>query len=46
MLTSKGRLKLSFLKSFSSFLFLLLLLSLIGCQKTSEMTTLSVSGMT
>lgn len=46
MLMPKGRLKLSFLKSFSSFLFLLLLLSPLGCQKTAEMTTLSVSGMT
>ena len=45
MLMPKGRLKLSFLKSFSSFLFLLFLLSVIGCQKTSEMTTLSVSGL-
>ena len=42
MLMSKGSLKLSF----PSFLFLLLLLSLISCQKTAEMTTLSVSGMT
>ena len=41
MLMLKGRLK----RSFPSFLFLLLLLSLIGCQKTAEMTTLSVSGM-
>ncbi len=41
----KGRLKLSFLKSFSSFLFFLLLLSPLGCQKPSEMTTLSVESM-
>ncbi len=45
MLMPKGRLKLSFLKSFSSFLFLLLLLSTLGCQKPSEMTTLSVESM-
>lgn len=35
MLMPKGRLKLSFLKSFSSFLFLLLLLSPLGCRDGS-----------